>query len=124
MSERLKSKVIIVTGAKGLIGNATRISLLKNGATVVAHETDGNIIVLFINNFDSNKAWAINKFAEDPLFTKTAYFELFQFEKICSNFFDTFDFVRIFVLIIHLVNLFNSNLEIVSSANFIFFIVI
>ncbi|SNR14898.1 SDR family oxidoreductase [Tenacibaculum jejuense] len=36
MSERLKSKVIIVTGAKGLIGNATRISLLKNGATVVA----------------------------------------------------------------------------------------
>ena len=42
MSERLKDKIIILTGACGLIGRATRDHLLKNGAKVIA--VDINLI--------------------------------------------------------------------------------
>ncbi|WP_010182301.1 SDR family oxidoreductase [Aquimarina agarilytica] len=50
MSKRLKDKVIILTGAKGLLGKETQVSLKKSGAKVVAvdiFEDEMNNILTF-----------------------------------------------------------------------------
>ena len=62
-----------------------------NGATLVDHETAGNITVLFFKKFPSNKAWAISKLAEDPELTNTEYFVEIFLENFFSKLSVTFD---------------------------------
>ncbi len=60
MFKRLKDKVIILTGAKGLIGNATSTSLIEAGANVVAvdivEDTENDVLA-----FNVTKEGEINK---------------------------------------------------------------
>ena len=65
--------------------------------TVVIHETEGKITFLFFNKFDCNKELAINKFADEPLFTKIEFFVPKKFE----NFFQILMF-HLTLLIVHL----------------------
>ena len=58
---------------------------------VVDQETEGNIAVLFLRKFPSNKVCAIKRLAEEPEFTNKEFLTLI-FLKICfSNFFVIFD---------------------------------
>ena len=58
---------------------------------MVDQETDGTITVLFLRFFPSSKVWAINKFAEEPEFTKIEYFLPIIFENLLSKVLVTFD---------------------------------